>query len=756
MRTLITTILCGVVFAVAGRPALLFAYTCGPAQLAVHSFSGQGSSYTVTRSCTHSYGGDEYEKFDITYAGMWHGDTEVANEYVTNHVRYYHDGVKKNDQTYHYQVTAKCLQDPWLTGMDCYSHHVDNQYPECGGIVTGPPNPKGAAILPAAIRQSLQQEYYGLRAAPSILAPGQGAGFGFPVDIPLRIQHNPDQDLRFKIEWRPDAQHALQQVATSIITNKQTNNGIMTATLHPIKEGEWTIRAQLDTDAAPWWSDPVTIKVQASILGQPPAADTLETITIPAASSLVAPEFLLPRENHTYSADESIPLQIRFQQGMRLRYQLGVRAKGSTLYTMLPVTDGGAADDGFFATELPGYLGALANGDVAELLIKAWVERQDDGGQQYLANQSPITELVTQIVAPKLTITAPQEAQKIAAPATVHFAIPFTTYGSLFSGVSGAAVENLVEVELQRADKVAGSAIAFAPCTEPVTTRVFGDLLLFSYELADPAIYRFRARLAMSSATGTGGESFQGQWTDWRRIELTSLHSQLQPIATTGNLAVHQMQESVSLKLMSPNKAATNIRPTPESLTEKITPVGPEKSLVRQHLSAKGSGLSHATPMITRPLQGQKLRAGASVPLVIQGLNTDAEILWEIEYRPFGEQRFTRIPPTSLKQSESRTALHQTAHLLTKGDGEYRVRIRLDNQHQPWGQWREFQVGTPPVKQLVRPANRVKPVLTAPTHQTQAIEPAQPEDTTSSIPTQIKKPAVKTQPLPQMRTIKMQ
>ncbi|MCB2173847.1 hypothetical protein KQH41_01130, partial [bacterium] len=73
-----------------------------------------------------------------------------------------------------------------------------------------------------------------------------------------------------------------------------------------------------------------------------------------------------------------------------------------------------------------------------------------------------------------------------------------------------------------------------------------------------------------------------------------------------------------------------------------------------------------------------------------------------------------------------------------------------------WGQWREFQVGTPPVKQLARPANRVKPVLAAPTHQPQAIEPAQPEQTTNPTPTQIKKPAVKTQPLPQMRTINIQ
>ncbi|MBE0585369.1 MAG: hypothetical protein IH612_16610, partial [Desulfofustis sp.] len=386
MRKLPAIILFVASIVIARQPVTVYGYSCEPAQLTSHSFTGQDSSYVISRRCTHTYSHGGNEVLNLTYFGTWKGATEVATEHVSNRVRYYKDGVQKNDQTYQYDVTAKCLQDPWLTGMDCYSHHVDYPYPECGGVATTPPNPKGASILPAALRQSLQQEYYELRAAPTILEPVNNTTFGFPVAIPIRIQHNPDYNLRFKIEWRPDAQHALKQVSTNIITGEQTVNGIMTATVHPTEEGEWTIRAQLDTNASPWWSDPVTVTVKGSS-SEAVVPVELETISLPVSGPLTAPEVLLPRVNHTYAAGETIPLQIGFQKGTRLHYQLGVRAKGSSAFNMFPAVQSADNGSGFFDAKIPGYIGALVDGDVAELLVKAWVERPETSNpQQYLSN----------------------------------------------------------------------------------------------------------------------------------------------------------------------------------------------------------------------------------------------------------------------------------------------------------------------------------------------------------------------------------
>lgn len=287
MRKLLIAVLFSIHVMAAGQVAKAWDFSCEPAALTSHSFHGQDSSYIVTRRCTHTYNSSEKVFHDITYSGSWKGATEVASEHVTDRTRYYDGGDMKNDQTYQYNVTSKCLQDPWLTGMDCYSHHVDHPYPDSFGSIHSPPNPKGAAVLPASVRQTLQQEYYAQREAPTILEPANNELYSLSATIPIRVEHNPAHGIRFKIEWRPDAQHALQGVGDAIITGEQDSNGILTAKLHPIKEGEWTVRAQLDTNTSPWWSDPVTFTVQ-SAASQSSSPSDPETTT-PTTGALTAP-----------------------------------------------------------------------------------------------------------------------------------------------------------------------------------------------------------------------------------------------------------------------------------------------------------------------------------------------------------------------------------------------------------------------------------------------------------------------------------
>ncbi|MBM9518946.1 hypothetical protein JWG39_03840 [Desulforhopalus vacuolatus] len=264
MKRLLMAVVIILLTAITSQGADGWSLKCSPAELKSQTFASTKNSYIVSWECSSPGSSDYGWTIKLNYYGSFDKNTNTATEHVINHARWKEDGLV-NDQTYSYDISVQCIDDPWLSGSSCHAstYSANPVYPVWNDEVPhDKPNPRSATLLSISDRQALVQDYMGQRAAPTLVEPQNGHIYNFPVELPVIVHHNPDHPIQFKIEWRPDLQHSLTQVTNSILTSIQTINGVTSAKLHPIKEGLWTVRAQLQTNADPFWSDPCTFTVR--------------------------------------------------------------------------------------------------------------------------------------------------------------------------------------------------------------------------------------------------------------------------------------------------------------------------------------------------------------------------------------------------------------------------------------------------------------------------------------------------------------
>lgn len=103
-------------------PAFGIVEKCDEPKVQKYTFNvaARQNVYTVYRSCFKYWQESQSsETFLVTSTGTWDAASGKATEVSDIHVKYYVDGVKKNDQHYPKTTSADCPGDPWLNQVDC-------------------------------------------------------------------------------------------------------------------------------------------------------------------------------------------------------------------------------------------------------------------------------------------------------------------------------------------------------------------------------------------------------------------------------------------------------------------------------------------------------------------------------------------------------------------------------------------------------------------------------------------------------------
>jgi hypothetical protein len=219
--------------------------TCKAGTLASHSFDRPNAkaSYSFSGQCVESAGGNVSNRIYQVKAG-WNGVTKTANEDLS--VTFWNG---------HYagSVNYSCPDDPWLHSVNCT---VTGKAGDIFNFFQIGSNPISAGFLSLSQKQSLtaewnQQPAIATPQAPVILSPGMNQHFIPPVNVPIKVQHNPALNVAFEFQ-RSDFVNPPIWANQNVNINPKAASGITTGELAVGQPGKWRVRSQNIFPGAPW------------------------------------------------------------------------------------------------------------------------------------------------------------------------------------------------------------------------------------------------------------------------------------------------------------------------------------------------------------------------------------------------------------------------------------------------------------------------------------------------------------------------
>ena len=252
--------------------------------------------------------------------------------------------------------------------------------------------------------------------------------------------------------------------------------------------------------------------------------------------------------------------------------------------------------------------------------------------------------------------------------------------------------DNAFEIQLWKAAASSGNGVPnpYTPyTTAEVVGRVFGDLIMIVYTLDEPGNYKFRARLKNLAGNGQNGTS---GWTNWRKIKVTTLKS----VVTVKDNSFSKIEKK---QIVLSQKTDSQFSSTKSGI--KVTPK------ITETVSGRSFKM---VPIISRPVEKQKYMAGAPISLVVQGVEKEESVKWELEYKPFTKNKYKKIAVRNIRITNGSSGSYLTGKIIAKKSGEYRLRIRKKEKGSRWGQWRQFQIGTSLKSKTLILNEKTKPV----------------------------------------------
>jgi hypothetical protein len=122
----------------------------------------------------------------------------------------------------------------------------------------------------------------------------------------------------------------------------------------------------------------------------------------------------------------------------------------------------------------------------------------------------------------------------------------------------------------------------------------------------------------------------------------------------------------------------------PEART--IKPVGGKPVLKKMN----------TVPVIVAPTENQHMAPAGTLLLKARLPGEEADLVWEVEYKPFGTQRFTAGQQQPIASPSAGGGDMYSGKLKLDQPGEYRLRVKANAPGALWSLWRTVLVGKAP------------------------------------------------------------